>query len=361
MALTTISICVAAAAAGIRCSSARREADVQGKPGLQLWRSDKNVTGYVGVTLKDKKSAEPYSAKGPIVDGEGQYLGRFRTALEAATAFAQHVQGMGDEWQQSRQLQNAWLEPHPGAEEGIKKGKDSKAPRRAEMEAMQSGGREGSHAAGHGGSTPTVRLLQSKSGADEYKGVLPTVTRAAGLDLHLSAKTNTGYEGVSMKKEKKSRNEHGNRQNKFYVTCKGTHVGCFPSAVEAAAAEEVGPVERGDGVAEPREREDEGAAAGGGVDVRRVLVLQVGAELDEEEGGGQQHLEAEHPHDELGRRAVDALVRALERREAGGVRRERRLRQSGIARRRGGAPRSAQSGPNRPRRARPRRAAPAAS
>ena len=214
----------------------RREADVQVKPGLQLWRSDKNVTGYVGVTLKDKKSAEPYSAKGPIVDGEGQYLGRFRTALEAATAFAQHVQGMGDEWQQSRQLQNAWLEPHPGAEEGIKKGKDSKAPRRAEMEAMQSGGREGSHAAGHGGSTPTVRLLQSKSGADEYKGVLPTVTRAAGLDLHLSAKTNTAYEGVSMKKEKKSRNEHGNRQNKFYVTCKGTHVGCFPSAVEAAAA-----------------------------------------------------------------------------------------------------------------------------
>ena len=62
------------------------------------------------------------------------------------------------------------------------------------------------------------------------------MTRAAGLDLHLSAKTNTGYEGVSMKKEKKSRNEHGNRQNKFYVTCKGTHVGCFPSAVEAAAA-----------------------------------------------------------------------------------------------------------------------------
>ena len=208
----------------------RREADVQGKPGLQLWRSDKNVTGYVGVTLKDKKSAEPYSTKGPIVNGEGQYLGQFRTALEAATAFAQHVQGMGDEWLQSRQVQHAWLEQHPGAEEGIKKGQDSKTARRAEREPVQSGGREG---VGHGGSTPTVRLLQSKSGA-EYKGVLPTVTCAAGLDLHLSAKTNTGYEGVSMKKQ--SRNEHGNRQNKFYVTCKGTHLGCFPSAVEAAAA-----------------------------------------------------------------------------------------------------------------------------
>ena len=208
----------------------RREADVQGKPGLQLWRSDKNVTGYVGVTLKDKKSAELYSAKGPIINGEGQYLGQFRTALEAATAFAQHVQGMGDEWLQSRQVQHAWLEQHPGAEEGIKKGKDSKTARRAEREPVQSGGREG---VGHGGPTPTVRLLQSKSGA-EYKGVLPTVTRAAGLDLHLSAKTNTGYEGVSMKKQ--SRNEHGNRQNKFYVTCKGTHLGCFPSAVEAAAA-----------------------------------------------------------------------------------------------------------------------------
>ena len=208
----------------------RREADVQGKPGLQLWRSDKNVTGYVGVTLKDKKSAEPYSAKGPSVNGEGQYLGRFRTALEAATAFAQHVQGMSDEWLQSRQVQHAWLEQHPGAEEGIKKGKDSKTARRAEREPVQSGGREG---VGHGGPTPTVRLLQSKSGA-EYKGVLPTVTRAAGLDLHLSAKTNTGYEGVSMKKQ--SRNEHGNRQDKFYVTCKGTHLGCFPSAVEAAAA-----------------------------------------------------------------------------------------------------------------------------
>ena len=82
--------------------------------------------------------------------------------------------------------------------------------------------------------------------------------------------------------------------------------------VEAAAAEEVGPVERCDGVAEPREREDEGAAAGGGVDVRRVLVLKVGAQLDEEEGGGECDLEAEHPHDELGRRAVDALVRAPE-------------------------------------------------
>ena len=185
----------------------RREADVQGKPGLQLWRSDKNVTGYVGVTLKDKKSAELYSAKGPIINGEGQYLGQFRTALEAATAFAQHVQGMGDEWLQSRQVQHAWLEQHPGAEEGIKKGQDSKTARRAEREPVQSGGREG---VGHGGSTPTVRLLQSKSGADEYKGVLPTVTRAAGLDLHLSAKTNTGYEGVSMKKQ--SRNEHGNRQ-----------------------------------------------------------------------------------------------------------------------------------------------------
>ena len=208
----------------------RREADVQGKPGLQLWRSDKNVTGYVGVTFKDKKSAEPYSAKGPSVNGEGQYLGRFRTALEAATAFAQHVQGMSDEWLQSRQVQHAWLEQHPGAEEGIKKGQDSKTARRAEREPVQSGGREG---VGHGGPTPTVRLLQSKSGA-EYKGVLPTVTRAAGLDLHLSAKTNTGYEGVSMKKQ--SRNEHGNRQNKFYVTCKGTHLGCFPSAVEAAAA-----------------------------------------------------------------------------------------------------------------------------
>ena len=208
----------------------RREADVQGKPGLQLWRSDKNVTGYVGVTLKDKKSAELYSAKGPIINGEGQYLGQFRTALEAATAFAQHVQGMGDEWLQSRQVQHAWLEQHPGAEEGIKKGKDSKTARRAEREPVQSGGREG---VGHGGPTPTVRLLQSKSGA-EYKGVLPTVTRAAGLDLHLSAKTNTGYEGVSMKKQ--SRNEHGNRQDKFYVTCKGTHLGCFPSAVEAAAA-----------------------------------------------------------------------------------------------------------------------------
>ena len=208
----------------------RREADVQDKPGLQLWRSDKNVTGYVGVTLKDKKSAEPYSTKGPIVNGEGQYLGQFRTALEAATAFAQHVQGMGDEWLQSRQVQHAWLEQHPGAEEGIKKGQDSKTARRAEREPVQSGGREG---VGHGGSTPTVRLLQSKSGA-EYKGVLPTVTCAAGLDLHLSAKTNTGYEGVSMKKQ--SRNEHGNRQNKFYVTCKGTHLGCFPSAVEAAAA-----------------------------------------------------------------------------------------------------------------------------
>ena len=208
----------------------RREADVQGKPGLQLWRSDKNVTGYVGVTLKDKKSAEPYSAKGPSVNGEGQYLGRFRTALEAATAFAQHVQGMSDEWLQSRQVQHAWLEQHPGAEEGIKKGQDSKTARRAEREPVQSGGREG---VGHGGPTPTVRLLQSKSGA-EYKGVLPTVTRAAGLDLHLSAKTNTGYEGVSMKKQ--SRNEHGNRQDKFYVTCKGTHLGCFPSAVEAAAA-----------------------------------------------------------------------------------------------------------------------------
>ena len=208
----------------------RREADVQGKPGLQLWRSDKNVTGYVGVTFKDKKSAEPYSAKGPSVNGEGQYLGRFRTALEAATAFAQHVQGMSDEWLQSRQVQHAWLEQHPGAEEGIKKGQDSKTARRAEREPVQSGGREG---VGHGGPTPTVRLLQSKSGA-EYKGVLPTVTRAAGLDLHLSAKTNTGYEGVSMKKQ--SRNEHGNRQDKFYVTCKGTHLGCFPSAVEAAAA-----------------------------------------------------------------------------------------------------------------------------
>ena len=41
-------------------AGARREADVQVKPGLQLWRSDKNVTGYVGVTLKDKKSAEPF-------------------------------------------------------------------------------------------------------------------------------------------------------------------------------------------------------------------------------------------------------------------------------------------------------------
>ena len=129
----------------------RREADVQGKPGLQLWRSDKNVTGYVGVTLKDKKSAEPYSAKGPIVDGEGQYLGRFRTALEAATAFAQHVQGMGDEWQQSRQLQNAWLEPHPGAERGSRRARTARLQgalrwRRCRVEAARAHTRPGTEA-----------------------------------------------------------------------------------------------------------------------------------------------------------------------------------------------------------------------
>ena len=88
--------------------------------------------------------------------------------------------------------------------------------------------------------------------------------------------------------------------------------GVLKYSVPSAAPVPNGARERGDGVAEPREREDEGAAAGGGVDVRRVLVLQVGAELDEEEGGGEQDLEAEHPHDELGRRAVDALVRAPE-------------------------------------------------
>ena len=216
----------------------RREAGVQGKPGLQLWRSDKNVTGYVGVTCKDEKSANRFCAKAPIVNGEGLYLGRFATALEAATAFAQHVQGLDDGWQQSRQLQNAWLEQHPGEEEGkggakgegakgAKKAKGSKTAKRA----VQGGGSEGSDEDGHEGS-PTVRLVQSKSGADEFKGV-PTVTRAAGLDLHLSTKSNTGYQGVSWKK---NQNEGTNGQKRFYVTMKGSHLGCFPSAVEAAAA-----------------------------------------------------------------------------------------------------------------------------
>jgi hypothetical protein len=216
----------------------RGEAGAQGKPDLQLWRSDKNATGYVGVTCKDQKSAKRYCAKAPIINGQGLYLGRFATALGAATAFAQHVQGLDNGWQESRQLQNAWLERHPGEEQrggakgeggkGAKKGKGSKtAKRAAEREEVQGGGSEGSGEDVHGGS-PTVRRVQSKSGADEYEGA-PIVTRAAGLDLHLSAKTNTGYQGVSCKKE-------GNGQKRFYVTFKSSHLGCFPSAVEAAAA-----------------------------------------------------------------------------------------------------------------------------
>ena len=148
------------------------------------------------------------------------------------------MQGLDDGWQQSRQLQNAWLEQHPGEEEGkggakgegakgAKKAKGSKTAKRA----VQGGGSEGSDEDGHEGS-PTVRLVQSKSGADEFKGV-PTVTRAAGLDLHLSTKSNTGYQGVSWKK---NQNEGTNGQKRFYVTMKGSHLGCFPSAVEAAAA-----------------------------------------------------------------------------------------------------------------------------
>ena len=221
-----------------------REAGVQGKPapGLQLWRSGKNATGYVGVTCKDEKSTKRYCAKAPIVNGEGLYLGRFATALEAATAFAQHVQGLDEGWQQSRQLQNAWVEQHPGEGEegkggakgeggkGAKKGKGSKTAKRAEKEEVQGGGSDSSDEDEHGGS-PAVRLVQSKSGADEYEAA-PTVTRAAGLELHLSAKSNTGYQGVSWKKNQND----GNGQKRFYVTLKGSHLGCFPSAVEAAAA-----------------------------------------------------------------------------------------------------------------------------
>ena len=154
--------------------------------GLQLHTSDRQPTGYKGVAKDRARFRAQYWSQGKHIS-----LGTFDTAVEAAIAYARHVQ----------QLSHG----------------DNKEEEEVEVDLCE----EEEEQPGHGEEGRVEGQLEPAVQAMDGAG---RVTWAGGFELHLSDKSASGYRGVR------------HRSGRFRADHGLTHIGQFDTAVQAAVA-----------------------------------------------------------------------------------------------------------------------------
>ena len=234
--------------------------------GVRLFRSRRSASGYLGVTISTNPAlAKPYYAISPR-DGKGtrRCLGQFATAVEAARAYALHVRSLPgraarlppsaqrrepsesqaedydpDLEDDMAETEMLWREGISGGEEAGQQGQlllSAPVPSEKHPSVAEAASSETKRAATNEGESEGGGEDDADDAADFDGHELPEVDFACGVQLHLSRRNKTGYEGVRFYPKQRKYRAVGPLNGGPLTGGPTRNIGYFDTAVAAAVA-----------------------------------------------------------------------------------------------------------------------------